>query len=356
MSRPIYTAIHRQALTHNLSVIRQMAPDAKIWSVVKANAYGHGLLRCYDALSGTDGFALLNIEEAISLRCAGWQGPILLLEGIFRADDLALVEQYQLTITLHSDWQIEALKHARLNSAIDVYIKINTGMNRLGFPAAKAPQIWQQLAELPGVANKTLMTHFAQAEQKTGITHPFNCFKQSTLGIQAPRSVANSAAILWHPQTHLQWIRPGIILYGASPSGQHQDIAESGLQPAMSLCSEIIAIQSIEQGARVGYGGRYQAHAAQRIGIVACGYADGYPRSAPNGTPVAVDGIRTHVLGTVSMDMLAVDLTACPAATIGSHVELWGATIPIDDVATSAGTLGYELMCAITARVPIVTL
>lgn len=355
MSRPIYTAINRQALTHNLSVIRHMAPDARIWSVVKANAYGHGLLRCYDALVATDGFALLNIEEAVSLRCAGWRGPILLLEGIFRPADLALVEQYQLTITLHSDWQIEALRKARLKTAIDVYIKINTGMNRLGFPAEQTQHIWQRLADLPNVAGKTLMTHFAQAEHHAGIALPFDCFQNSSAGIEAARSVANSAAILWHPQTHLQWIRPGIILYGASPSGHYKDIADTGLQPAMSLCSEIIAIQSIEQGARVGYGGRYQASAAQRIGIVACGYADGYPRSAPSGTPAAVDGIRTQTLGTVSMDMLAVDLTPCPTAKIGSQVELWGEKVAIDDVATMAGTLGYELMCAITARVPIVT-
>lgn len=199
------------------------------------------------------------------------------------------------------------------------------------------------------------MSHFANADSPDGIARPLQVIEQALEGIDAPRSLANSAATLWHPETHHQWVRPGIVLYGASPSGRWQDIAGCGLQPAMTLKSEIIGVQTLKAGDGVGYGSRWRARGEQRIGIVACGYADGYPRTAPNGTPVLVDGSRTGTLGMVSMDMLAVDLTPCPQAGIGSPVELWGSQIKIDDVAAAAGTIGYELMCALAPRVPVVT-
>lgn len=198
------------------------------------------------------------------------------------------------------------------------------------------------------------MTHFASADTAEGITEPMNLIEACSQTMRGPRCLANSAAALWHPQAHADWVRPGIVLYGASPSGNWQDIAATGLKPVMRLSSQIIAVQSLQDGDRVGYGGRFSAAGAQRIGIVACGYADGYPRHAPDGTPVLVDGIKTGVVGTVSMDMLAVDLTPCPAARIGTPVELWGTALPVDDVAQAAGTLGYELLSALAPRVPIV--
>ena len=355
MSRPIVASLDLQALRQNLQVVRRAAPHSRVWSVVKANAYGHGLDRVWSALGATDGFAMLNLEEAILLRERGWKGPVLLLEGFFHADELALFDKYRLTTSLHSNWQVKALANAKLNAPLDVYLKINSGMNRLGFAPERVHSVWQQLRDIKNVGQLTLMAHFADADKPDGIDEPMRRIEQAAEGIDAPRSLANSAATLWHPQTHFDWVRPGIVLYGASPSGQWRDIATSGLRPVMSLKSEIIGIQNLKAGETVGYGSRYRADQERRIGIVACGYADGYPRQAPDGAPVLVDGVRTGIVGTVSMDMLAVDLTPCPQAGIGSPVELWGNAIKVDDVASAAGTVGYELLTALAPRVPVVT-
>lgn len=355
MSRPVLASLDLQALRENLAIVRRAAAGARVWSVVKANAYGHGLERVWNALRETDGFAMLNLEEAILLREKGWKGPILLLEGFFHADELELFDKYRLTTSVHSNWQIKALQNARLHAPIDVYLKVNSGMNRLGFAPDRIHTVWQQLRGIRNVGSMTLMSHFAQAENADGVVEPMRRIEQAAEGLECPRSLANSAATLWHPETHFDWVRPGIVLYGASPSGQWQDIANSGLKPVMSLSSQIIGVQNLKAGDAVGYGCRYRAKEEQRIGIVACGYADGYPRIAPSGTPVLVDGIRSTTVGTVSMDMLAVDLTPCPQAGIGTPVELWGQEIKIDEVAASAGTVGYELMCALAPRVPVVT-
>ncbi|VYU77582.1 catabolic alanine racemase DadX [Metakosakonia massiliensis] len=355
MSRPVLASVDLHALRQNLQVVRRAAPGSRVWSVVKANAYGHGLDRVWRGLETTDGFAMLNLEEAILLRERGWKGPILLLEGFFHADELPLFDKYRLTTTVHSNWQLKALQDAQLHAPLDVYLKINSGMNRLGFLPERAQTLWQQLRGLKNVGDMTLMSHFAEAEKPDGIERAMTQILQATEGLACSRSLANSAATLWHPQSHGDWVRPGIILYGASPSGQWQDIATAGLKPVMTLSSEIIGVQTLKAGDRVGYGGRYTARGEQRIGIVATGYADGYPRHAPDGTPVLVDGVRTGTVGTVSMDMLAVDLTPCPQAGIGTPVELWGREIKIDDVAAAAGTVGYELMCALAPRVPVVT-
>ncbi|CAM6193096.1 catabolic alanine racemase DadX [Citrobacter sedlakii] len=355
MTRPILASLDLQAMKQNLSIVRQAAPDARVWSVVKANAYGHGIERIWNALGGTDGFALLNLEEAITLRERGWKGPILMLEGFFHADDLTVYDTWRLTTSVHSNWQLKAIQNAKLNAPLDVYVKVNTGMNRLGFLPERLQTVWQQLRAMPNVGEMTLMSHFADAEHPDGINEAMARIAQATEGLECRRSLANSAATLWHPEAHGDWVRPGIILYGASPSGQWRDIANTGLKPVMSLCSEIIGVQTLKAGDRVGYGGRFTAQHEQRIGIVAAGYADGYPRHAPTGTPVLVDGVRTMTVGTVSMDMLAVDLTPCPQAGIGTPVELWGKEIKIDDVAAAAGTVGYELMCALALRVPVVT-
>lgn len=353
MSRPIVATIDRAALRQNLAVARRAAGGARVWSVVKANAYGHRLDLVWQSLQETDGFALLNLEEAVLLRERGWKKPILLLEGFFHESELAILDEYRLTTSVHSTWQIKALAKARLSAPLDVYLKINSGMNRLGFQPDQALNIWQKLRSLPNVGEMTLMSHFAEAETVEGIQAPLERIARATEGLECARSLANSAATLWHPQTHYDWVRPGIILYGASPSGQWQDIAGCGLKPVMTLSSEIIGVQQLSAGARVGYGGIYCSAGDQRIGVVACGYADGYPRHAPTGTPVSVDGIETQTVGRVSMDMITVDLTPCPHAGIGSRVELWGNSIKIDDVASASGTVGYELMCAVAPRVPV---
>ncbi|WP_312242383.1 catabolic alanine racemase DadX [Pantoea sp.] len=353
MSRPIVATIDQQALRHNLAVARQAAPDSRVWSVVKANAYGHGIARVWQSLAETDGFALLNLEEAILLREQGWKKPILLLEGFFQSEELALLDRYRLTTSVHSNWQIQALAKAQLSAPLDIYVKVNSGMNRLGFQPEQAQAAWRKLRALKNVGEMTLMAHFADAEKPDGIIEPMQRIERAAEGLNCPRSLSNSAATLWHPEAHFNWVRPGIVLYGASPSGQWRDIAGTGLKPAMTLASEIIGVQQLSAGDGVGYGYRYRAHDEQRIGVVACGYADGYPRHAPTGTPVSVDGVITQTLGAVSMDMIMVDLTPCPQAGIGSRVELWGEQVKIDDVAQASGTVGYELMCALAPRVPV---
>ncbi|AFJ46883.1 catabolic alanine racemase DadX [Shimwellia blattae] len=354
MTRPVTAELDLAALRNNLQVVRRVAAKSRVWSVVKADAYGHSLAHVWQAMSATDGFALLELEKAILLRDGGWKGPVLMLEGFFSADELPLFDQYRLTTSVHSNWQLKALAQARLRAPLDIYLKINSGMNRLGFPPGQAAAVYQQLRGMANVGQITLMAHFADADQPEGISDALVNIEQAARGLDLPRSLANSAATLWHPQTRHQWVRPGIILYGASPGGDWQDIAGSGLQPVMSLRSEIIGIQNLKPGDRVGYGSRFQADREMRIGIVAAGYADGYPRTAPDGTPVAVAGVTTGTVGMISMDMLAVDLTPCPQAGIGSPVELWGPQIKIDTVARAAGTIGYELMCARAPRVALV--
>ncbi|MDA5496977.1 catabolic alanine racemase DadX [Yersinia aleksiciae] len=353
MPRPIAATLHLSALRHNLTLIRRHAGTAKVWSVVKANAYGHGLARIWQGLDATDGFALLDLNEAILLREQGWQGPVLLLEGFFQPQDLALLDHYRLTTTVHSDWQLEAINAARLSAPLNIYLKLNSGMNRLGFPVGQADAVWQWAKSLSNVGEVTLMSHFANADNHIGAGEQFLRIQQASGHIPAARCFANSAAILRNPETHYDWVRPGIILYGASPSGNIADIAEIGLRPVMHLHSEIIAVQALSSGHQVGYGSHYSARGSQRIGVVACGYADGYPRLAPSGTPIRVDGILTQTVGAISMDMLTVDLTPCPQAQVGSKVEIWGENLPIDNVAAAAGTVGYELMCALAARVPV---
>ena len=353
MPRPLLATIHTAALANNLAVARRHAPKAKIWAVVKANAYGHGLARAFPGLRSTDGFGLLDLEEAVKLRELGWAGPILLLEGFFRPTDIDVIDRYSLTTTVHCDEQLRMLEMARLSKPVNIQLKMNTGMNRLGYTPAKYRAAWERARACPGVGQIALMTHFSDADTELGIKHQLEAFEHGAEGIAGARSLANSAATLWHPQAHFDWVRPGIMLYGASPSGISSAIKGTGLQPAMTLTSELIAVQTVEPGETVGYGSRFKASARMRLGVVACGYADGYPRCAPDGTPVLVDGVRTRVIGRVSMDMLTVDLTPCPTANVGSPVELWGANVPIDDVAAACGTIGYELMCAVAQRVPV---
>jgi alanine racemase len=364
MPRPISAVIHTAALSHNLLRVRQATPASKVWAVVKANAYGHGIARAYGALRTADGFALLDLAEAEKLRALGWVGPILLLEGCFAPEDLALCERLNLWHVVHCREQIDWLAVHRGNRTHRVFLKMNTGMNRVGFSPEAYAAAWERLNALPQVGEITHMTHFACADEASGMDEALARFARGVGHLPGERTLANSAAVLMHgadPRAAADWVRPGIALYGSSPTGLAPDAAHWTLQPTMSLRSELIDIQHIAAGECVGYGARFTAPRAMRIGVIACGYADGYPRVAPNGTPIVVDGVRTQLVGRVSMDMITVDLEPVFAAgnrpMIGSPVLLWGqdaqAELSIDEVAAAAGTLGYELMCALAARVPV---
>ena len=363
MPRPVEALIHTDALAHNLARARRAAPEAKVWAVVKADAYGHGIARAYAGLQGADGFALLDLAEAERVRALGWRGPILLLEGCFEPRDLELCSRLNLWHTVHHAAQIDMLAAHKTNAPHHVFLKMNTGMNRLGFAPAAYRSAWQRLSGLTQVEEITLMTHFSDADGPRGVAAQVALFESVTRELPGARSLANSAATLrfaaGDPAVRADWVRPGIMIYGSAPDFPAHSAAGWDLQPAMTLRSRLIATQQLQAGDRVGYGGNFVAERPTPIGVVACGYADGYPRAAPTGTPVLVDGVRTRTLGRVSMDMITVDLTPVPQAGPGAEVTLWGCgpggdVLSIDEVAHSAGTIGYELMCALAPRVPAV--
>ena len=358
MPRPIQANVDLSALESNLRVARRTT-SARIMSVVKADGYGHGLMRAAEALAATDGYALLDIHDAVRLREAGYRQTILLLEGCFSAEQLPIIAEYRLTCVIHSPWQIAMLDGYPGNGSLEVWLKVNSGMNRLGFAPQQVAQTMDQLRRHRAVRDITLMTHFANADEPRGIAEPLALFNDLAASYRVARSLANSATLLRYPEAHGDWVRPGIMLYGASPfapdMGEQFSAQQLGLKPVMTLGSRIIATQELRAGGEVGYGALFRAEHNMRIGIVACGYADGYPRHALSGTPILVDGQRTRTLGRVSMDMLCVDLGALPQAGVGSRVVLWGDGMPIEEVARAAGTVSYELMCARTERVRIVT-
>ncbi|RFO95364.1 alanine racemase [Rhodoferax lacus] len=358
MPRPIQATIHTQALAHNLNQARHHAPDARVWAVVKANAYGHGIERAFAGLRGADGFALLDLAEAQRVRDLGWRGPILLLEGVFEQRDLELCSRLDLWHTVHCDQQIDMLATHKTNVPQRVFLKMNTGMNRLGFAPGQYRSAWTRLNALPQVDEISHMTHFSDADGPAGVARQMAVFDAHTADLPGERTVSNSAAVLRHSLSS-DWVRPGIAVYGSAPDHPANTAAHWGLQPTMTLQAKVIAVQTLQAGDTVGYGSSYRADGSMRIGVVACGYADGYPRICPTGTPVLVDGAKSRTLGRVSMDMLSVDLSALPEAGQGSTVTLWGraangAVQPIDEVAAQAGTLAYELMCALAQRVPVV--
>jgi alanine racemase len=352
MPRPIQARINLSALERNLALARRRARDSRVMAVVKANAYGHGLLRCANALRSADGFAVVELDAAVALREAGYRQTILLLEGFFSADELPLIEHYRLAAVIHSRDQIEMLSACK-RDGLELHLKINSGMNRLGFRPEELGPALDALRSHPAISHITLMSHFANADTAEGVAEQLRVFRDATAGIALPRSLANSPALLRYPQTHAEWVRPGIMLYGASPfSDESAEIL--GLAPAMTLESKIIAVQQVEAGDRVGYAGAFKAEVPMRIGIVACGYADGYPRHAGTGAPMLVDGYRTRTLGRVSMDMLCVDVTPVPASGVGSRVVLWGEGLPVEEVAATAKTISYELLCKLAPRVRVV--
>lgn len=352
MSRPIQASIDLSALERNLHAARRLT-DSRIMAVIKANAYGHGLLRTAEALKAADGFALLDIADAVRLREAGFRQTLLLLEGFFSADELQLLAEYDVTAVLHSPLQLAMLDAYPRRGGLSLWLKINSGMNRLGFVPDVVPAVMAQLKDHPAVRDITLMTHFANADVAEGVALQLERFNSLAASFNMPRSLANSAALLRYPATHGDWVRPGIMLYGSSPFAE-TSAEDLGLRPVMTLSSEIISVREIQSGEQVGYSGMFRADRSMRVGVVACGYADGYPRHAPTGTPVLVNGQRTCTVGRVSMDMLSIDLSGVSDAVVGSRVTLWGEGMPVDEVAHAAGTISYELLCAITTRVPVV--
>ena len=354
MARPLFSQVNLAALRANLAQVRERAPKTQVLAVVKANAYGHGLTRVLPALADADGLAITELDAALALRTEHYTRRIVLLEGFFAADELSEFAAKRLAAVVHHTEQVALLETAHLERPIEIFLKINTGMNRLGVRAAEVPTLIERLTHCDSVAALRLMTHLARADEEDGVKEQVAAFEAACKGFPYPRTIANSAGIVRYDEVGGDIVRPGIMLYGATPFPY--DTAEMiGVQPVMTLRSQIIAVQDLKPNDSAGYGAAYTASRAHRIGVVACGYADGYPRHAPNGTPVLVCGKKVRMAGRVSMDMLTVDLTDVPEARIGSPVVLWGEGLPVDDVASAAATVGYEILCGVTPRVPIVT-
>ena len=371
MPRPISATISVSSLSHNLQCVANSLQQAcqpaqparpSIWAVIKANAYGHGIEQAVQAFAMADGLAMLDLNEAVLCRQLGWTKPIMLLEGFFEPDDIQVLAQYGLTTAIHCQEQLNMLEHSKPVHPLNAYIKLNVGMNRLGFSEQAYVAAYRQAQQLQqqGVLGQIgKMSHFARADDDPVTTaEQLQVFNRVTQGLPGPVSVCNSAASLtpgfWTtvPGSNEQWVRPGICLYGSSPFGDRLPDT-LGLRPAMTLAARLISVSNIPRGAGVGYGHVFRAAEDMRIGVVACGYADGYPRHAGTGTPITIEGVRTRLVGRVSMDMLAVDLTPVPQAKVGSPVVLWGQGGPaVDEVAQAAGTIGYELLCAVAPRVP----
>lgn len=359
MVRPVRARLDWSALRHNHGVVRHHAGKSRVWSVVKADAYGHGLLGAASALAEvTDGFALVELEGAMALRDAGFRHPILMLEGAYQPEDFALFAELELTPVLHTAWQVDALIRAGLPRRQAIYLKLNTGMNRLGFNADEFASVLDRMIAADCLDSVVLMTHFSDADEARGIGVQMERFHAVAGRRLMPASLANSAAILRFPESHADWVRPGIMLYGSSPFPAMTSAVEIGLRPVMTLESEVIAVRDLVPGDTVGYGSSFVAATPMRVGIVACGYADGYPRHAPTGTPVIVAGRRTRTLGRVSMDKICIDLDGFAAEVgVGATVTLWGGEggmyLAADEVAQAAGTVAYELFCALASRVAL---
>jgi alanine racemase len=368
MPRPIRATIHVANLAHNLTVARSLATGANVFAVVKADAYGHGIAVVPEAFAEADGLAIVEIEKAIALREMGWSKPILLLEGCYDEIDWHAAAEHRLSVVIHCEEQLALFEALSLPRRVDVFLKFNTGMNRLGFKLAPLADggssrmrdlVHRTLAHA-GVGTVTLMTHFACADDTDGYVEQLRLFNDHAAGIPLPRSVANSAACFDFQMAHGgmggtgDWVRPGVMLYGATPfSHSTRSAASLNLKAGMTLATEIIGVQDLLPGEKVGYGASYTASKPERIAVIAAGYADGYPRSAPSGTPILVGGIRAPLVGRVSMDKITADVTRVPLARVGTSVELFGTQLAVDEVANAAGTIGYELLTAITARVRI---
>jgi alanine racemase len=355
VTRLIRARIDSAALQANLKAIRGRAPGSRVMAVVKANAYGHGLVPTALALADADAFAVARLEEAVALRDNGLMGRIVLLEGIFDAAQLAQAAELKLDLVVHQPLQIALLEAFRGPRPFPLWLKVDTGMNRLGFRPEEFRSAWERLRTLhPAPTQLRVLTHLACADQADGAVTAEQLARLRPLiaGLEVELSIANSAGILAQPSTHAAWVRPGLALYGVSPLAA-QTGAQLGLRAVMTLESTVIAVREVAAGERVGYGGVWRAPRASRLAIVAAGYGDGLPRSIPSGAPVLIGGERAALAGRVSMDMIAADITDLPPVAVGDRVELWGARLPVEELAAAAGTIPYELLCGVSQRVPI---
>lgn len=352
MSRDTVARIDLEALAHNLGVVRNYAGDSQVACVIKADAYGHGIQRVSRALSAADLFAVATPDEARLVREAGWAGRLLMLEGFSDREDLALARALGLELVVHQPEQLAALQELGFESLKRIWLKLDTGMHRLGFPAEDAPVLLEAVRNIRGAGDPWLMTHFACADEADNpmTAAQISRFDQATDGLGLRQSLANSAAILNFRESCRECVRPGIMLYGISPI--NGSIGEDhGLRPAMTLSCELIAINACREGDRVGYGAAYVCPRDMRIGVAAIGYGDGYPRQLENGTPVLVNGRRAQLAGRVSMDLITIDLSGHDDARTGDEVMLWGPGLPVEEVAAAAGAIPYELVCGVTGRV-----
>ena len=357
MSRATGALIDLGALRHNLRRVRELAPRSKVMAVVKANAYGHGLAIAAQALADADAFAVASLDEAQTVRRAGLTNPIVLLEGVFSEQELDEAAQWDCELVVHDDYQLKLIEKSGLKDELGVWLKVDTGMNRLGFALAAVQKAWERLTKAKAVKQPLrLMTHFASADE---VSNPktvaqLEAFAAATKGLEAERSIANSAAILAWPHSHFDWVRPGSMLYGASPFATRTG-AEDGLQPVMTMETALIAVKTLKKGESVGYGGAFVAPEDMTLGIAAIGYGDGYPRHAPSGTPMLVNGQRVPLVGRVAMDMIALDLRSVPSPQVGDPVIAWGPGLPVEEIARAAGTIPLELLCGVTQRVKYAT-
>lgn len=357
MTRPTYLHIDLSALSHNFKRVKALVGSRSIMAMVKANAYGHGLIPIAKGLSQAELLGVASLEEAIKLREAGILTNIILMEGLFSAAEVEEAIKHQVSLVVHHLSQVEMLERSSYQQKpFWVWIKINTGMNRLGIKPDQLNDVYQRLLKLKIVMKPIgLMTHFADADALNSETtlHQQKIFETITKGLPGPRSLANSAGILAWPTTYADWVRPGLMLYGASPFKNHTGF-DHGLKPVMTLTSRLIAINEVKQGDRVGYGGTWTAPKAMRIGVVGVGYGDGYPQATRNGAPVLVNGVQCALAGRVSMDMITVDLDHQPAAQIGDEVVLWGEHLPVEMIAEYSGSTAYEILTRMTARPKVI--
>lgn len=352
MSRRSWAVIDLGALRHNFEQVRRSAPRARVMAAIKANAYGHGASEVARALDGADALAVAVLSEAAALREAGITKPLVLLNGILDAGEMQQALALALQLVVHDFRQLELLEQQREACTTAVWIKLDTGMHRLGFDAAALPELRRRLQALPGLQVQGWMTHFARADEpeQPATVEQIARFNAMLVGVPGMRSLANSAAIARWPQAHADWVRPGIMLYGGSPVCG-TTAASHGLRPVMSLRSRLLSVRELPAGEAIGYGGTWVTPARMRVGVVAIGYGDGYPRHARSGTPLVIGGRRASLVGRVSMDMLTVDLRGHDDARPGDEVVLWGEGLPADEVAEHAGTIAYDLFCGLTRRV-----
>jgi len=351
-SRRVYGSVDSSALSHNFALARKCAPNSRIMSVVKTNAYGHGLIPVAKLLDdSTDAFAVATLEEAASLRLSKIRSPICVLSGFFSPDDCKTLRDYDISAVIHCMDQINLLKRSANSKPVSVWLKVNTGMNRLGFPPQSLTSVLDKLSNLNTVDIAGIMSHFACADDVNSnyTARQFEQFLRATENIPLPLSIANSAGILKWPESHLDWIRPGIMLYGVSPI-EGESANQLGLRPALNLYSRLIAVNSVCKGEKVGYGLNWTAPVNTRVGIIACGYGDGYMRSASGRTQVLIDERPADIVGTISMDSMAVDLTRHPQAKAGDRVKLFGKGMPVEQIAAATNTIPYEFLCSFNPR------